>query len=34
MSDDCRAPGSTSILANLWAWIVTVSFLVADWLIW
>lgn len=34
MSDDRRASSSTPSLANLWTWIVTVSFLVADWLIW
>ena len=34
MSDDRRAPDSTSLIATIWTWIVTVSLFVADWLIW
>lgn len=34
MSYDHRAPGSTSFVGKAWAWIVIVTLLVADWLIW
>ena len=34
MSDDRREPDSTPFIAKAWAWIVTVTLLVADWTIW